>query len=411
MATHIVRNGVRDDATGWFNGRKLVRLSDGVTLWCIYEFPGVNDEIRASYSLDGGITWIEEVVSAGADDYFYPAMAVDSLDRLHVTYLNTTTNQIEYRVRNGAWSAAQVVEALVSDEPCIAIDSADNVHISYIAVHPIHNRYNIRYRENNAIAGWQAAEWVTEILPPGWAQYYPAIAIDSSDNVHLVWQGDGWGVNDENYNIQYRKRTPGGWQLQEGITDKNYQQWHPTIAIDLSDNVHVSWYGTWAGGGRLNYRKRTAVAWEAEEMIALYPYLDPNIALDLAGTIYVLYYWDYGGNYWVRRARKELGGSWGHATVEAAAYDNIYPIAMWALHPTISGVKTNIRDEGYLLVFSADVPASPEVRYHSSTVTPVVTTDPATGITADQATLNGTLDDDGGEACDCGFEWGEPHPR
>ena len=24
-----------------------------------------------------------------------------------------------------------------------------------------------------------------------------------------------------------------------------------------------------------------------------------------------------------------------------------------------------------------------------------------------QATLNGTLVDDGGEACDCGFEWGE----
>jgi len=35
-----------------------------------------------------------------------------------------------------------------------------------------------------------------------------------------------------------------------------------------------------------------------------------------------------------------------------------------------------------------------------------VTTNPATGI-GTKATLNGTLDDDGGEACDCGFEWGE----
>jgi hypothetical protein len=38
---------------------------------------------------------------------------------------------------------------------------------------------------------------------------------------------------------------------------------------------------------------------------------------------------------------------------------------------------------------------------------PTVTTDPATSIEAAIATLNGTLDDDGGEACDCGFEWGE----
>jgi len=36
---------------------------------------------------------------------------------------------------------------------------------------------------------------------------------------------------------------------------------------------------------------------------------------------------------------------------------------------------------------------------------PSVTTDPATGRGAIAATINGTLDDDGGEACDCGFEW------
>ncbi|KKM20080.1 hypothetical protein LCGC14_1649120 [marine sediment metagenome] len=35
-----------------------------------------------------------------------------------------------------------------------------------------------------------------------------------------------------------------------------------------------------------------------------------------------------------------------------------------------------------------------------------VTTDPASGVGMVLADLNGTLDDDGGEACDCGFEWG-----
>jgi len=39
--------------------------------------------------------------------------------------------------------------------------------------------------------------------------------------------------------------------------------------------------------------------------------------------------------------------------------------------------------------------------------TPAVTTDPAISIVATTVTLNGSLDDDGGEACDCGFEWGE----
>ena len=37
---------------------------------------------------------------------------------------------------------------------------------------------------------------------------------------------------------------------------------------------------------------------------------------------------------------------------------------------------------------------------------PEVTTDPATAIGPVSATLNGTLDDDGGVDCACGFEWG-----
>ena len=36
-----------------------------------------------------------------------------------------------------------------------------------------------------------------------------------------------------------------------------------------------------------------------------------------------------------------------------------------------------------------------------------LTTDPATGVGMVLANLNGTLDDDGGQACACGFEWGE----
>ncbi len=38
---------------------------------------------------------------------------------------------------------------------------------------------------------------------------------------------------------------------------------------------------------------------------------------------------------------------------------------------------------------------------------PTVTTNPATSVEASSAVLNGKLDSDGGEDCDCGFEWGE----
>jgi len=51
--------------------------------------------------------------------------------------------------------------------------------------------------------------------------------------------------------------------------------------------------------------------------------------------------------------------------------------------------------------------AEPHDRSYFAIVAPTTTTDPATLITHNGGTLNGTLVNDGGQACNCGFEWGE----
>ncbi|MBA7615185.1 hypothetical protein ES703_22463 [subsurface metagenome] len=74
------------------------------------------------------------------------------------------------------------------------------------------------------------------------------------------------------------------------------------------------------------------------------------------------------------------------------------------------------RDAGWQYerrIFARDYHASPalaaklHIEYSPAVIAPAVTTEPATSVEEYAATLNGTLDDDGGEACDCGFEWGE----
>jgi len=51
--------------------------------------------------------------------------------------------------------------------------------------------------------------------------------------------------------------------------------------------------------------------------------------------------------------------------------------------------------------------APPENLSETLASLPTVTTDAASSIDREEATLNGTLDADGGDACECGFEWGE----
>jgi len=51
--------------------------------------------------------------------------------------------------------------------------------------------------------------------------------------------------------------------------------------------------------------------------------------------------------------------------------------------------------------------AAPEILSITLAGAATVTTDDAFPVGKEDATLNGTLDDDGGDTCECGFEWGE----
>lgn len=62
---------------------------------------------------------------------------------------------------------------------------------------------------------------------------------------------------------------------------------------------------------------------------------------------------------------------------------------------------------GYSHIASNVKAAKLNIIYTPAVVLPTVTTNPATSVESASATLNGILDDDGGEACACGFEWGE----
>jgi len=73
------------------------------------------------------------------------------------------------------------------------------------------------------------------------ASVWPEIAVDSSGNVHVVWQDDtptpGKGE------IYCRKSTDGGstWTPSQRITWNSGTSYRPAIAVDSTGNVHVVW--------------------------------------------------------------------------------------------------------------------------------------------------------------------------
>ena len=93
------------------------------------------------------------------------------------------------------------------------------LHITYCK--RVDSKYHIFY----AYSIDQGVTWIEEQVsnpPEEYSQYYPSIAVDSQDNIHIVWEGQGWGYEYYAYNILYREKTSQGWQPTIMITDIEY---------------------------------------------------------------------------------------------------------------------------------------------------------------------------------------------
>jgi hypothetical protein len=103
-----------------------------------------------------------------------------------------------------------------------------------------------------AQADWTTAQRLT--WTPG-QSYRPAIAIDSSNAIHVVWHDDTPG----NEEVYYKRSTDGGtaWSAAQRLTWMPGASYNPTIAIDSSNAIHVVWQDDTPGNEEVYYKRST----------------------------------------------------------------------------------------------------------------------------------------------------------
>ena len=189
-----------------------------------------------------------------------PSIEIDTSDNIHVVWSDDTDYlgsggeyDVFYKIWNEtkqAWSTTQVVSTESTDPsytPQLTIDSFGNVHVTWYDSTDYLGAgldLDIFYKYLDASTKiWQPTELLSN--ESNGISSNPDLAVDSLDNVHLVWDDEaGFDGAQGGPEIFYsiRDKESETWTIPEVISDAGETfSYFPSIDIDKEDNIHVAW--------------------------------------------------------------------------------------------------------------------------------------------------------------------------
>jgi hypothetical protein len=284
-------------------------------------------------------------------DSLYPDIAIDSSNNIHVVWSDKTAGKwgpgyipfssiidseifyINWTASDG-WSNITVISDGyggviwnngTSNKPAIAIDNLDNIHVVWVDGSDHLGKWGIDPEimyVNRTASGWSNAT----VISDGYSGTYwndddsddPRIAINSKNQIYVVYSEDDdgtWGTDTE---IMCVNRTNGGWSNVTVVSIIGYSNTGhslcPDIAIDRKDDVHIVWQDAtsnptyWGNDIEIMHTSwSTKWGWEGSRIVSD-GYMDvwgwndgnslqPRINIDSSGAVRAVWYDDTNGTW------------------------------------------------------------------------------------------------------------------
>jgi hypothetical protein len=282
----------------------VVALGSGNTVHVVWndETPG-NSEIYYKRSTDGGSTWggITRLTwNSGLSHY--AEIGVDSSGNVYVVWSDYTPGdpEIYYRRSTNGGMAWEGVKRLTwssvgTYQPEIAVDSTGIIHVLWHSASP-GNSEILHKRSIDGGATWSGANRLTWTSG---SSFTPAVAVDSSDNLHVVWYDNTPG----NLEVFYKRSTDGGatWGGTKRLTWNSLTSSLVEITVDSNDYLHVVWQDESPGNYEIYYKTSTngGMAWgSAKRLTWNSGYSNgPAIAVGMSNSLHVIWFDNSPGNY------------------------------------------------------------------------------------------------------------------
>jgi hypothetical protein len=261
--------------------------------------PGVS-EIYYKKSTDGGTTWSPTRRLTWTSGWSYdPVIAVDSFGTLHLVWEDWTpmNPEIYYKKSSDSgdtWIPGKIITWTAGNcwSPDIAIDLSNNLHVVW-EDNSVH--FEIYYKKSmDAGVTWTKDKRITLTETGAFAS---AIAVGPSNNLHVVWEDESAGNPniDEDYDLYYRKSKDGGaiWSTAKRLTWNSGGSNNPVIAADPSGNVHMVWSDDTPGNFEIYYKESTdgGTNWATSKRLTWNPGWSeyPAIAVDSSGNLHLVW--------------------------------------------------------------------------------------------------------------------------
>lgn len=185
---------------------------------------------------------------------------------------------------------------------------------------------------------WTPVELISESSTV--TAYRPAIACDSDNNIHIVWDDlepdlGGSGVDRDIFYIQYDAQTENWLPLEVVSTESTSGSERAEIAIDSENNIHIVWndYTDYDGADTdadVFYKQRSSTgAWSTTEVVSTDSTLityRPVIHMDAKDTAHIAWS-DFTTGWDVTYKRRTSAGSWSSTIIVSefstdTAYDS-----------------------------------------------------------------------------------------
>jgi len=190
----------------------------------------------------------------------------------------------------------------------VVVDSIGTVHVLWHSYDPAIWQWQIFYTSKPAGGSWASPVSISQNPPgTGWAQW-PALAVDSNDTLHAVWQHYGG-----NWEIEYAsKPASGAWSAPVNVSNTLTESLDPAIAAGPGA-VYVVWVDWSLGNWDIFFATKPRYgAWSYPLNIANTPgeSSQPTIAVQETGAVHVAWSDSMPGQPAIFYTHRPVGAWW-----------------------------------------------------------------------------------------------------